>query len=410
VEATLTNRVLDRVKQSMDRTVEASVDRFYAEIPAYPASHDPDLCDDVVVHTWAVYEVVLTSIRERRAAEVDDFRITPEQATKRVRQGIGLSDFLRAFRIGQVVLWEAIVGASSDEPAGFEVAVEAATHLMQVIEVGSSVAAAAYLKAQQLELAEGDRVRRDLVEDLLAGRGIQAEPKRVLARECGLEGNTPVMVAVAVPAKPLQTDKSLRELLSAVRSSLSADHRGLVIIRQDQILAVIPTTGDGALVLRELDHARQIAGRLGTDLVVGASTVHSDLSGVPEAYHEAIIARESLDGSPGVKSLSMLSVVEYMVLRDDTTVRRLIRPELRQFIEEDLANDGVLVQTLREYVAHDLNAKIAAQKLHVHVNTAYYRLERIAERTGLDLRSFADLEELLIAVRLMSRARGSDRI
>lgn len=101
----------------------------------------------------------------------------------------------------------------------------------------------------------------------------------------------------------------------------------------------------------------------------------------------------------------MVSTIEYMVLREDRTARRLIRPELRSFVEEDLARDGVLVQTLLEYANADLNAKIAAQRLHVHVNTAYYRLERISERTGCDLRSFADLEELLIAIRLLGGRR-----
>jgi len=393
----------------MDEIVETAVERFFAQVPAYPASPDPDLRRDAASHARAVYEVVLASIREHRPAQASEFTNTPEQATKRVRQGVSLSDFLRAFRIGQVTLWEGIVAATSSEPETWEVAVEAATHLMQVIEVGSSVGAAAYLRAQQLELAEGDRVRRDLVEDLLAGREVQTEPKRVLALECGLEPRTPVLVVLAAPAAPLRTGQSLRAALSTVRSTLGAKQRGTAIIRQDQILAVMPATGDGTSFLRGLERAHRSVSRLGIDLVVGASTVHPGLSGVPEAYREAVIAREALAGAPGVKALSMLSVVEYMVLREDTTVRRLIRPELRQFIEEDLTRDGVLVQTLKEYVASDLNAKIAAEKLHVHVNTAYYRLERIAERTGLDLRSFADLEELLVTVRLMAGAREGAR-
>jgi DNA-binding PucR family transcriptional regulator len=268
--------------------------------------------------------------------------------------------------------------------------------------VGSSVAAASYLKAQQLELAEDDRVRRDLVEDLVAGREIQGEPKRALALDCGLGPDTPVLVVLAVPAAALRPGQSLRAALSTVRSTVGADQRGLAIIRQDQIVAVLPVTADGASALRGLERAHRSVSRLGIDLVVGSSTVHSGMSGVPEAYREAVIAREALAGTPGIKALSTLSVVDYMVLREDTTARRLIRPELRQFIEEDLARDGVLIQTLMEYVANDLNAKLAATKLHVHVNTAYYRLERIAERTGSDLRSFADLEELLIAVRLIA--------
>ena len=36
----------------------------------------------------------------------------------------------------------------------------------------------------------------------------------------------------------------------------------------------------------------------------------------------------------------------------------------------------------------------------MHPNTARYRLAKIEERTGLDLRSFGDVQELLIAVRV----------
>ena len=88
-------------------------------------------------------------------------------------------------------------------------------------------------------------------------------------------------------------------------------------------------------------------------------------------------------------------------LRDDETARRLIRPEVRRFVAEDVAAGGALIATLAAYAACDLNARTAARPLHLHVNTAYYRLDRIAERTGCDLRRFADVMELLIAVRLL---------
>ena len=45
-------------------------------------------------------------------------------------------------------------------------------------------------------------------------------------------------------------------------------------------------------------------------------------------------------------------------------------------------------------------AKAASERLHVHVNTAHYRLGKIAERTGCDLRSISDVLELLIAINL----------
>ncbi len=405
VESELVERVLARVERAMDQIVESSVDRFFDEVPTYSASPDPALRQQVLLHTRAVYDLILATLREERAPRAEEFTITRQQATNRAVQGVPLPDFLRAFRIGQVTLWEGIVEAAA-EPETWEVAVQAATYLMNVVEVGSSIAAASYMTAQQLDIAEGDRVRRDLAEDLLSGRDLRDEAKRTLAIECGLERASSVLVVVAEPTTRLTDRHQLRSALTTLRNAIG-DQRGIALIRQDQILAILPATDDGTHVLAGLERAHRQISRLGVDLAVGASTVHPGLAGVPEAFREASTARESLDGSPGIKALSTLSLLEYLVLREDATARRLIHPDLRQFVEDDLARDGVFVQTLLAYVASNMNAKLAADQLHVHANTVYYRLDRITERTGFDLRNFSELEELMVAVRLLTGHAGS---
>jgi DNA-binding PucR family transcriptional regulator len=97
-----------------------------------------------------------------------------------------------------------------------------------------------------------------------------------------------------------------------------------------------------------------------------------------------------------------VSTFDYLVLSNDETARRLIDPKIRRFVEEDLAAGGSYIETINAYVSSDMNAKLAAELLHLHVNTAYYRLERIAERTGLDLRKLPEVIDLLVAVRLLS--------
>ena len=77
----------------------------------------------------------------------------------------------------------------------------------------------------------------------------------------------------------------------------------------------------------------------------------------------------------------------------------------RRFVEDDVTGGGVLTSTLLAYASANLNAKVAAQRLYIHVNTAHHRLARIEERTGCDLRDLADVQELLIAIRLAG-ARG----
>ena len=126
------------------------------------------------------------------------------------------------------------------------------------------------------------------------------------------------------------------------------------------------------------------------------------LSALPAAYDEAHLARDRAEG--GLLVLADLGAFEYLALRSDATARRLIDAGLRSFIEEDLAAGGELVRTLHTYVDCDLNVRRAADQLHVHVNTAHYRLQRVQERTGLDLRRVADLLELVTALRLCAPA------
>lgn len=293
--------------------------------------------------------------------------------------------------------------AAGRDPSSRDAALHLATHVMQVIEVGSSVAADAYVQAQQLEVAEGDRLARDLMEDLLAGRVPGAGPKRELADASGLEPAMDLLVIAATPARPLPGDQTLRDALSTVRGALGAGRRGLAVTRQDEIVGIAAAGGTPpARVIAELERVQRRLARQGIQLALGLSTVHADLAGVPEAYTEAVTARDGLHGDPGMMALPTMSTFEYLMLRDDPTARRVIRPELRRFVEEDRTTGGALVATLEEYVRSDLNAKVAAVNLHVHVNTAYYRLERISERTGCDLRRFADLVELLIAIRLLA--------
>jgi DNA-binding PucR family transcriptional regulator len=91
---------------------------------------------------------------------------------------------------------------------------------------------------------------------------------------------------------------------------------------------------------------------------------------------------------------------DYLTLHRDDTARRLVDDRVREFVREDIASGRPLLGTLEAYLACDLNVRRAAEQLHIHVNTAHYRMERIAARTGLDLRRLADLMELVVAVRL----------
>lgn len=395
-------RIIDRVRASLPETIERSVAKTFADVPAYPASSSPTLRSDLWAHTESVFDAVLGPMAEGRTASREDFPLTAEHATRRVRAGIALSDFLQGFRIGQVSLWEAIVVAANPERATRDAAVDLAIQLMHVIEVGSSMAAEAYMEAQQTDLAEGDRLSRDVVDDLVAGRTIPPGPKAELLGRTGLDGQAPFVVVAATVARPQQGGSRLREVLSTVRSLVGAGERGIATIRQDDIVGILPAVGDGAAVVAVIERAHRILGGRGVDTLIGVSTPHVGIDLVPAAHRESLLAWQTLRDEPGVRPLAGLRPIEYLALVADETAPRLVSQQVRTFVEEDLAHGGAQIETLRVYAESDLNAKTAAERLHVHVNTAYYRIDQIAERTGHDPRRFRDLQDLLIAVRLLT--------
>lgn len=394
-------RIVAAVEASLDTLVPAATEAIYAEVPAYANSHDDQLRADVTAHVRAIFLAFVAALSTGQPARRGDFAVTREQASRRVAQGITLADFLQAFRIGQLTLWQGVLDAAGDDSAARAAALSIVAQIMQVIELGSTVAGEAYVAAQQHALAEDDRVRRDLLEDLLARRASPAGPKRGLLRAAGLAPDTRLLVAAAALAGDLPEGLTMRDAVPGVAQA----RRGLAVVRQDEIVAITPLArgGTDAAVTGFRRACADLRTR-GVRLAVGVSTVHAGLPEVPEAYAEAQTARDGLGGSPGVLALSELTSFDYLVLRDDETARRLIRPQVRQFVADDLAAGGTLVTTLVEFAACDMNAKTAAERLHLHVNTAYYRLERIAERTGCDLRRLADVMELLIAIRLLGAA------
>lgn len=184
-------RIIDAVEASFDHVVARSVEKTWSQVFAYSASPDEQLRDDLTKHVDAVFRAVLITMSEGRPARPSDFPITAAQAAHRVRQGVSLSDFLQAYRIAQVTLWEGVLDAAGNDPETRDAALSLAAHVMHVIEVGSSVAAEAYLAAQQHQLAESDRVRRDLLEDLLARRDLPPGPKQAMLPWFGRPKSSP---------------------------------------------------------------------------------------------------------------------------------------------------------------------------------------------------------------------------
>lgn len=382
------------VSERTNLTAHAATAEIWNEVPAYRRLADAGLRSEVEAHCRQVFAAFLAVLGGRRDPQPQDFPWTASHALRRVELGIALPDFMSAFRVGQLALWDDILEGVAARPDTQSAALRVVRQVMRTVEVGSTAAAGAYIEAQQYRVADSARVARDLLEDLLAGRPPVVAPRRAALVAAGLEEDTELVVVVACLGEPGAD-------VGPVRGRLAAVSPGLVVARHEGVVAVLPVTGSTAGVVAGI--RRTLTSLAARDIwpSVGVSSVHAGWQAVPAAYAEAIQAHRSLLGSPGLRMIEEMSTLDFLVQSQGEDGARLVRPAVRTFLLEDLESSGVFVETLKAYIAANLNAKEAAMQLMVHPNTVYYRLDRIAERTGCDVRRVDELVDLLLAVRLV---------
>jgi sugar diacid utilization regulator len=390
------------LRQALEQRLEAMADeateRIVLDVPAYRAA-DEQFRADIRAHVVAHLHASIESLNADREVTREDLLFVRPHAARRAKR-VSVTEFVQAFYVGERVLWDTALGLAHDDESR-RAALALASHLPRYFEVATTHAAEVYLETQEQLAATGERIRRDLLEDLLAGREVEPGPRLDSARAAGLIGDSAFVVISATPYPAPDDEQLLRGGAAALARAIGGRTVPLAVVRQDEIVLVVPVAeGVADTLTTRLTDVQQRLAEAGLPLAVAVSTAVSGLAQIPEAYRESSTIRIARGSAPGVVALSELSAFEYLTLRADPTTGRLIPSAVHAFVAQDMAEGGPLISTLREYVASDLNARRAADNLHIHVNTAHYRLSRIAERTGYDLRSVSDLIEILIAARL----------
>ncbi|GGL44609.1 PucR family transcriptional regulator [Planomonospora parontospora] len=410
-------RILAELLGDLDRLAGAAVEVMRAEIPAYEA-RDGAFCADVREQVARHYRSKLAVLLADRTVTPEDVAFTRRAAMRRARAGVALADYINAFRVGQQVFWESVIERAGASPAGHDAALSLAAPLMRYCDFASTHAANAYMEFQQYAAAEAVRESRDLLETLLAGdppaRGRRLSAAR--AHGLGPDACAPLLVVVAVllprpcgaggqdavPAGPDRGADARHAACAAIARAWGNGVRTLSVVRHSEIVAV-PVLGPGTGPAELCDRLQAVRESLLCEeiaLAMGVSTVVAGTARIPRAYREARTALELLPEEGGVAALPRITPFQYLALRADDTARHLVDPRVSALLAEDRARDGVLTATIRAFAAADLNLRAAAARLRIHPNTAQYRLRRIRERTGRNLRRIDDLVDLLVAIGL----------
>ncbi len=245
-------------------------------------------------------------------------------------------------------------------------------------------------------LAETElRLRRDLLEDLLAGTDDESACLRAEALGHNLRVPHTVTVLHWQPAVPGDVVAT-----AARRWAANARMHALAVRRPAMTVLLTDGPPDPNALYRAV--AAEVASGTGS---IGVGSVAATASELPRSFAEAQralqVQRDSMTpyGGRRFEDLGLYRILD----------RTSDRPEVHDFVMEwlgpllsyDQVKNADLVTTLTHYLDCGGNYDDAARSLTIHRSTLRYRLGRIREITGRDLQDVEDRLNLHLATRIV---------
>ncbi len=359
----------------------------------------------------------------------------PEKAAVMVAEALvhpRLGQVLRASRQGHRSLWlPSVGGMPAIIVAPILVGDEVPAHLITLDLAESSgdedmnllvtehaaTICGVILGREHVVAAAARRVRDDLVEGLLLGRGRDDGDTQRWAAHLGYDPereHNVMVIAFDIPAPRVPQDAdAVRQRVRDVIEHFFATRSPEVIIsaRESEVVLVTATPGDahaGAPDARRLGAvciARLAELFPDTKVVIGIGGPCRDPREITRSYEQA---------HRTIETLRRIGRAGTVTAFGDLGIHRLLLQvpqlsELRSFADDVLGSlspgeherRAEYLTTLACYLRENSSPQRAARFLHVHPNTVAYRIKRIEEITGLSMDSYRDRLTTQVALEIL---------
>ena len=270
------------------------------------------------------------------------------------------------------------------------------------------------LSRERVVATAASRVRDDLVEGLLSGRGQDNAETGRWARHLGYDParqHHVLSVALEARAGPGRGLDLLSRAAATAESFLTTRAPDAIVsVRDAEVAVVLPEPGQ--------DGAASRAARLGTlcaarlDELFPEVTVTVGIGG--PCYGPEQIRHSYAQARRTVETVRRMGRAVRVVAFGDLGIHRLLLQvpdlaELRGFADEVLGRLSAdpsgqahaYLETLACYFRENASPQRAARVLNVHPNTVSYRIHRVERITGLDLGSYRDRLMAQVALEIL---------
>ncbi len=393
--------------EDLDSLVEQVTVRVWQAVPGY---------NDILVDRRVLEQQVrpnITDILEfmRSGREIDDedHRRLESLGRSRALQGVPLAAMIQSFRTAERVVIDAFcvfciraAFNSAEQRSGIQA-------IGAILDKVEQATLDAYLQTQHHLERDLNSTLAVLVSTLVDGTVVDRVDVDAQARLVGANPSIAYQcLALSVVAPPLADSTGTEVEWDAGNPTprLTRLRRHLVVrlieagapapiagLREDALILLVPATGRDPLatVQRAIDRRQYRA-----EVVAGAGDIYPSLFEARASCHEALATLEVALRQHRRREVLLYAdaVLDVMLLRNGDTSRRLIAGCIGP-----LEAHPLLDETIRHYINLSLSSQATADRLVVHVNTIAYRLRRVRELTGYDVRNPADAASFFLALR-----------
>jgi sugar diacid utilization regulator len=282
--------------------------------------------------------------------------------------------------------WLTALVPALDDPFTVAIANASDDEELAVIAIAAGATVLAVEIAKTRSIAETElRLRRDLVEDLLAGTDDASAMARARALDYDLGRPHRVVVVDHTPVgADWSTTRSEAAFRAVRRAAQSAGVGTLLVSRGDTV--VLLAFGQPAWDAM----ATGISADVGVECRIGVGGLSARPSELPRSFAQANVAlrvREAARATTGTASFDDLGVYKlFAEVGNLDEVTDFIADWLGTLIEYDQGHRGAMLETLTRYLREGANLGATAAGLIIHRSTLRYRVARIEAISGRDLR------------------------
>jgi hypothetical protein len=366
-----------QIKRNLAHSVRDTVDAIRSEVDVYRNCSVPR--DDLVRSVERNLEVLLLGIAERRGPTQSEIQTRSALGSRRAHQGFPVDALLQAYHVGYRDLWKRFLKYTDDDHVS-HLLLSAATTMWEWTHQVTDAIGRAHAETSRLLAVRTASVRHRFLELLLTG-DVDSEALRTMSGTLGFDTRGNFRAAVVVDVGSEETVPRFQAELNLLQGNHQAIPHGarLVVISQGG----------------HPDDLQRAIVRLYPSAVVGIGLVRPGLAGARLSVGDAERAAD-LSTAPGVHTFDE-SWLWAVLLRESERLDAFLDQGRRAARE-----NPAVAETVRAYAASGFVISVAARRLHVHPNTATYRLDRWRDLTGWDPRSFDGLVRSMAALRIAS--------